>query len=172
MNRTTENIVRFIVLLTLQVLIFNHIHLFGFINPNVYLLALFLLPLDIPRSAEYAIAFATGLFVDLFQFTYGIHASACMVFILLRPYLMYAMNVSKKKNDTEVPVPGKKDFRWMLFYTFLMTLAHQLFVTMLEVFSFRQFHHTLLVIVANALFTTLLILCIEYIFIPIKKQNL
>ncbi|MBR0078437.1 MAG: rod shape-determining protein MreD [Bacteroidales bacterium] len=171
MNRTTENIIRFLVMVALQVLIFNHIHLFGFLNPSVYLLALFLLPLDLPKSAQYAIAFGTGLVIDIFQLTYGIHASACMVFILLRPYLMYALNVNKKKNDTEVPVPGKKDFRWMLIYTLLMTFAHQLLVTMLEVFSFRQFHHTLLVIAANTLFTTLLILCLEYIFIPAKKQN-
>ena len=105
MNRTTENIVRFIVLLALQVLIFNHIHLFGFINPNVYLLALFLLPLDIPRSAQYAIAFAAGFVVDLFQFTYGIHASACMCFILLRPYLMYALNVNKNPDLTHKKPP-------------------------------------------------------------------
>ncbi|MBP5401483.1 MAG: rod shape-determining protein MreD [Bacteroidales bacterium] len=172
MNKSTTNILRILLMVGLQVLIFNHIHLFGFLNPNVYLLALFLLPLDIPKSAQYAIAFATGLFIDIFQFTYGIHASACMIFILLRPYLMYALNVNKKKNDTEVPIPGKKDFRWLLLFTLLMTLSHQLIVTMLEVFSFRQFHHTLLVIFANTLFTTLLILCMEYIFIPIKKQNL
>lgn len=172
MNKSATNILRILLMVGLQVLIFNHIHLFGFLNPSVYLLALFLLPLDLPKSAQYAIAFATGFVVDIFQFTYGIHASACMIFILLRPYLLYALNVNKKKNDTEVPVPGKKDFRWMLFYTLLMTLSHQLVITMLEVFSFRQFHHTLLVIFANTLFTTLLILCIEYIFIPIKKQNL
>ena len=172
MNKSTTNILRILRMVGLQVLIFNHIHLFGFLNPNVYLLALFLLPLDIPKSAQYAIAFATGLFIDIFQFTYGIHASACMIFILLRPYLMYALNVNKKKIDTEVPIPGKRDFRWLLLFTLLMTLSHQLIVTMLEVFSFRQFHHTLLVIFANTLFTTLLILCMEYIFIPIKKQNL
>lgn len=172
MNKSTTNILRILLLLGLQVLIFNHIHLFGFLNPSVYLLALFLLPLDIPKSAQYAIAFATGLVVDIFQFTYGIHASACMTFIMLRPYLMYALNVNKKKNDTEVPIPGKKDFRWLLVFTLLMTFSHQLIVTMLEVFSFRQFHHTLLVIFSNTLFTSLLILCIEYIFIPIKKQNL
>lgn len=171
MNKTAENILRFLVMLALQVLIFNHVHLFGFINPSVYLLALFLLPLDIPRSAEFAIAFAAGFVVDIFQLTYGIHASACMFFILLRPYLMHAMNVNKKKNDTEVPMPGKKDFRWMLFYTLLLTLCHQIITTFLEVFSFRQFLYTLFVIAANTLFTTLLILCIEYIFIPVKKQN-
>lgn len=171
MNKTTENIVRFLVLIGLQVLIFNHVHLFGFLNPNVYLLALFLLPLDIPKSGQYAIAFATGFIVDIFQMTYGIHASTCMILILLRPNLMYALNVNKKKNDTEVPMPGKKDFRWLLIYTLLMTFSHQLIVTMLEVFSFQQFLHTLLVIFSNTLFTSLLILCIEYIFIPIKKQN-
>lgn len=172
MNKTTANILRILLMVGLQVLIFNHIHLFGFLNPSVYLFALFLLPLDLPKSAQYAIAFATGFVVDIFQFTYGIHASACMTFILLRPYLMHALNVNKKKNDTEVPVPGKKDFSWLLIYTLLMTLAHQLIITMLEVFSFRQFLHTLLVILANTLFTTLLVLCIEYIFIPVKKQNL
>lgn len=171
MNKISGQIVRFVVMLLVQVLIFNHVRLLGFLNPNVYLFALFLLPLEMPRSAQYAVAFATGFVVDAFQMTYGIHASACMCFILLRPYLLYALNVNKKRNETEIPVPGKKDFRWLLMYTFLMVLAHQIFVSILEVFSFSNFIYTQIVIVFNALFTTLLVLCIEYIFIPVKKQN-
>ena len=166
-----KQIIRFMILLVLQVLLFNHVHLFGFINPNVYLYALLMLPLSLPRSAQFAIAFATGFIVDIFQMTYGIHASACMFFILIRPYIINSLNVSKKKNENELPIPGKKDLKWLFIYIFILVFVHQFLFTMLEVFSLKRFGYVLLMMLVNALFTTLLILSIEYIFIPKKNKH-
>lgn len=166
-----KQVLRFILLLILQILICNHVALFGFLNPNLYLLALLLLPLDLPLSVQYLIAFATGLVVDTFQMTFGIHASAAMMLIVLRPYVILALNVNKKKLATEVPMPGRRDFKWLFVYTMLLTFVHQTMVTMLELWSFQRFGVTILSIIGNTLFTSLLILCVEYIFIPSEKSN-
>ncbi|MBQ7551723.1 MAG: hypothetical protein IJT04_09385 [Bacteroidales bacterium] len=170
-SKALKLIFRFILLLILQILICNHIYLFGFLNPNIYLLALLLLPLDLPLSVQYIIAFFTGLVVDAFQMTFGIHASAALLMVAVRPYIILALNVNKKQLATEVPLPGRRDFKWLLSYTLLLVFVHQTLTTMLELWSFHRFGITLLTIMGNTLFTTLIILCAEYLCFPSKTNN-
>lgn len=169
-NPVVKQILNLVVLLALQVLIFNHVCLFGFLNPNVYVLALLLLPVTMPKSAQYVVAFATGFIVDMFQMTFGAHTSAAMVLVLLRPYLMNLLNVNKKKAEVEVPLPGRKDLKWLTIYTLILVFAHQLVVTMLLTSSFQRFGLTLLSIVLNTAFTGLLVLCAEYLFYSTQKN--
>lgn len=169
MNRVWINILRFALLLAVQILICNHVHLFGFINPYLYILALLLLPLEIPRSAQYLIAFCTGLIIDAFLMTYGVHASASLLLVFVRPYLVHLLNGRHVTEGIERPVPGVKDFRWLFLYTLILVFIHQFTVILLETFNLKEFIFTLLVSIGNTLFTTLIILSVEYIFIPVKK---
>lgn len=169
-NPIVKQILNFLLLLLLQVLVFNHVCLFGFLNPNLYVLALFLIPFTLPKSAQYAIAFVIGFVVDMFNMTFGVHTSASMVLVLLRPYLMNLLNVNKKKVELDIPLPGRKDLKWLLSYTVLLVLIHQVMVTMLEVFSFHRFGLTLLAIILNTAFTSLLVICCEYLFYSDKKD--
>ena len=170
-NELTKQLFRFFLLLALQVLIFNHICLFGFMSPDIYLLALMLLPLTLSKSVQYIIAFATGLIVDLFALTYGIHALASLLMITLRPWIIILLSINKKKMDENVPSPKNRDFRWLLPYTLLMVFSHQLIIDLIEAWSFSRFGATLLSLAANTLFTSILILCLEYIFIPKKTST-
>lgn len=168
---TFKQVLRFLVMLLLQVLMFNHIHLFGFINPDIYLYALLLLPMDLPQSVLYLIGFASGFVVDLFDLTFGIHASAALLMIACRPYVIKLLNINKKKDELDVPTPATRDLKSLLTFTLILVAIHQLMVNMLEVFSFHRFGITLLSVLTNTIFTTILILCIEYIFIPVKKKK-
>ena len=60
-----DNLLRFAILVPVQILILNYVHLFGFLNPYLYLMALLLLPFNMPKSLQYVIAFATGLIIDI-----------------------------------------------------------------------------------------------------------
>lgn len=173
MNSRTifENIARILALLFLQVFVFNYAHFLGFLNPNIYVLGLLMLPLSMPMSAQYFIAFLTGMVVDLFSMTYGVHASAAMWLIFMRPIILKMMTYGKKEEMQMLPVPGQKTFRWLFTYTCILVGIHQLLVTMLELFTFRRFYLTLLIIVGNALMTTVLILALQYIFIPSSKRK-
>lgn len=170
MNKTTRHILRFLLLLTIQVLICNHVQLFGFMNPYIYIMAILLLPLEIPRSAQYLIGFLTGLIVDLFTMTYGVQASATLMVVFVRPHIVHLLNGRRIPDGIDRPVPGVKDFKWLFLYTLILVFIHHFMITLLEIFSFKNFGYTLLVSIANALFTTFIILCAEYIFSPLKKR--
>ena len=67
MNNIVANFLRFIVFLTLQILVFNNIKFLGFINPQIYLIPLLLLPLEMKKWIQYVIAFTTGFIIDMFS---------------------------------------------------------------------------------------------------------
>lgn len=70
----------FVLLLLLQVLLFGHIHLFGYATPMPYVYFLIILSLDTPRWLYLVSAFALGLAIDIFSCTPGMtSASLCAV---------------------------------------------------------------------------------------------
>jgi rod shape-determining protein MreD len=169
MNKFIKNFSRFFILILLQVFVFNYVQWFGFLNPAVYLLFLFLLPLEISKSTQYFIAFATGFIVDAFLRTYGIQAFACTLMVFLRPYFILILNGFKSLETGITPVPGVKDFNWILIYTLLLVFVHQLTVTALEIFQWIQWWRIIWSSAVNTLFTTFIVLCVEYIFYSGKR---
>jgi hypothetical protein len=170
MNKFVNNLSRFFLLLTLQVFVFNYVQWFGFLNPLVYLLFLILLPLEIPKSFQYIIAFVTGFIVDAFLKTYGIQTFACVLMVYLRPYVILVLNGFKPLDAGVRPVPGIKDFNWILVYTLLLVFVHQITVAILEIFQWAQWWRIVWTSFANTLFTTFIILCVEYIFYAGKNK--
>jgi len=170
MNSFTKNLSRFIILILLQVFVFNYVQWFGFLNPFVFLLFLILLPLELSKTLQYIIAFATGFIVDSFLRTYGIQSFACVLMMFLRPYIILILNGFKPLETGVKPVPGVKNFTWILVYTLLLVFVHQITVTTLEVFQWMQWWRILWTAVANTLFTTFIILCVEYIFYSGKNR--
>lgn len=166
MNSIIANILRFLILLTAQVAICQQICLFGYMKPALFLLALFLLPMELPLSLQYLIGFLSGFVVDAFAHTFGVSSFACTLLMFLRPYVAHMLNGTNnaKFENIDRPVPGPKDFRWVALYTLILSAIYQITAVMLETMSFRNFGHTLLVILGNTLFTVFVILCIEYIF--------
>ena len=79
------NIVRFVLLLAAQVLVFNRIDLFGFINPFPYVLFIILFPVNGNKSALLAASFFLGIIMDMFWNSGGVHAAACLLLAYFRP---------------------------------------------------------------------------------------
>ncbi|MBR4918681.1 MAG: rod shape-determining protein MreD [Bacteroidales bacterium] len=171
MNNVASNILRIIIVLLLQVFICNLIHLFGFITPAIYILGLLLLPLELPKSVQYLIGFCCGLFVDMFTHTLGFNTAACTIIMFIRPYIVKALNGRKTSDSVERPIPGVKDFKWLISYVGVLTLVHQSLIVMLETMKFHNFLYTFIAIIGNTVLTTFLILCTEYIFYPVQGKN-
>lgn len=170
MNNATANILRFLLTILVQVFVLNYVHLFGCVNAYLYLLALLMLPFELPLGLQYLIGFATGFLIDMFTMTYGINTSACVLMMFVRPYLVMALNGRKTDDMVDKPLPGVKDFRWLLAYTVILVFLHQFATVMLETFTFRHFWKTILVILGNTILSSFVILCCEYIFTPVKKR--
>jgi len=84
-NASLGNITRFLLLLLAQVMIFNRIDLFGFINPFPYVLFIILYPVNGNKSGLLAASFLLGLSMDMFCNSGGVHAASCLILAFFRP---------------------------------------------------------------------------------------
>ena len=78
------NIIRWILLLFVQIFLLKNMGFYDLSTPFVYVLFLLLLPFGIPNILLYVLAFATGLTLDAFYDTMGVHATACIVLAFVR----------------------------------------------------------------------------------------
>jgi len=153
------NILRFILLVLTQVMVFNNLNFFGFINPLVYILFLYWYPVKQTRTTFLAISFLLGLCVDIFSDTVAINAAASVTGAYFRPVLMrfifgvnYDFQSFKLRNTTKA-----QQFTFLLF---LISVHHFTYFT-LEIFSLRDsfivLKRTLVIVPATLLFCTLFI---------------
>ena len=77
------NILRFVVVVALQVFILNELRLGGFINPWLYLYFILMLPIHIPGWLLLMVAFLTGFTIDVFSNTIGMHTLATVFLAFL-----------------------------------------------------------------------------------------
>ena len=84
MNKTLLHIIRFVVLVLVQVLLVNHIRLGGYVHPYVYILFVMLLPINISNWQLLLLGFGLGFCVDMFTGTPGLHAGATTLMAFCR----------------------------------------------------------------------------------------
>ncbi|MBE0650937.1 MAG: rod shape-determining protein MreD [Bacteroidales bacterium] len=165
-----KNIFRFFLLILLQVLVLDNVPFHGYIIPYVYVLFILLLPFQTNRSLLLFLAFVTGLVIDAFGNTLGLHAAALVFMAFLRPGVLRFYFPRLEADPNDEPGIAKLGFSGFLRYAFTLILFHQLTLTFLELFSFRHFFNTLYEIGLNAVITTLVVIVLELLFAKRKKR--
>lgn len=153
----------FVVLILLQVLLLNNIQFSGYVNPYVYVMFILLLPVEIPSWLLLFLSFGTGVIIDIFSGTPGMHASATLAAGFVRPYVLRFVSPRDGYEPGVKPSMLIYGFRWFLIYTVLIVIIHHTLLFYLEVFRFKDFFRTLLRVLLSSLFTTVFILLLEFI---------
>ncbi|WP_405384333.1 rod shape-determining protein MreD [Maribacter sp. LLG6340-A2] len=129
-------VIRFVLLILVQVLIFNNLNFFGYINPLIYILFLYWYPIKQNRTTFIITCFILGLLVDVFSDTLAINAAATVTIAYLRPTIMrfvfgvnYEFQSFKLNNSTKA-----QQFTFLA----LLTIIHHLVYFTLEIFSFSN----------------------------------
>jgi rod shape-determining protein MreD len=159
--------VRFFLLLAAQIIIFNNIDLFGYINPFPYILFIILFPVNGNKQLLIVTSFILGITMDLFCNSGGVHAAACLILAYARPYIFkFAFGLSYeyqtiKINDVLTP----ERFSFLL----VSVVIHHLTLFILEVFQLSSLWDILLRTIVGTLFTLLICIILIYIFKPSKR---
>ncbi len=152
----------FIMLLFLQVLLFDNLHWLGLVHPFIYIWAIILLPIELPRWGQMLIGAAIGMVMDLFTHAPGIHMAGCVMIAYLRPLLVAGVvqDIDRLKGAVTSDTIGMGN--WMRILAILVAV-HHIIVFMLEAFTFAHFGFTLLQIILSGVFSYTLILMLEYV---------
>lgn len=168
MNSTLlVNIFRFVLLLAVQIIVFNNMNFFGFVSPFPYILFIILYPVNGNKSGLLIASFLLGLVMDMFSNSGGIHAASCLALAFYRPYLFkFSFGLSYeyqtvKLNDVLTP----ERFSFIL----LSVLIHHFVLFVLEAFQFSFFWDILLRTALSTVFTIIICIIIIYLIKPNKR---
>ncbi len=157
MMQAIRYIVNFLLLALVQMLVLNHIHLFG-AQAYLYVMFLILLPTSIPSKYLLPIGFFAGLSIDIFAGTYGVHAAATTAAAAVRPFLLQTIVMQNDTIDETLSLAKQKmRFVW---YVVAMVVLHHFALLMIEAFSFQYFGIVLLKTLVGSALTLILIFCI------------
>ncbi|WP_295795588.1 rod shape-determining protein MreD [Mucilaginibacter sp.] len=165
------NIIRFLVLVFIQVFLLKNINLYNFSTPYFYVLFILLLPFETPNILLFALAFILGLTIDAFYDTPGLHAAACVILAFVR-IIFISVTVQKDGFDNEPePTLGIMGLRWFITYASVLTLVHHFFLFNLEAFSLSQLEFTISRVLLSSLFTVFLMLISGLLFFKRKERK-
>jgi hypothetical protein len=161
-----KNIIRFAVFILVQVYVLDNIPpLHRFIIPIIYFLFILWLPFSISRFWLLVIGFFTGLSLDYFSMTPGLHAAACVLIAYARPFVI---NVLTPKDTSEFNYrePSPKSMGWTpyLVYALVLTFLHHFYLTFLEWLQFGSFLDFLIKVISTTGISMLLIILTELLF--------
>jgi rod shape-determining protein MreD len=161
------NLFRFIILLSLQVIVFNNINLFGFISPFPYILFIILYPVNGNKSGLLVASFLLGIILDMFSNSGGIHTTASLLLAYFRPSIFkFAFGVSYeyqtiKLNDTLTP----ERFSFLL----VAVVLHHLVLFIFEAFQFSLLWDILIRTLLSSIVTLVICIIIIYLIKPNKR---
>lgn len=162
-NRIIRFTILFVIIILIQVLILNNIRFGGYINPYVYILFIMLLPVEIPSWLLLIISFFTGMVMDFFSGSPGMHSSATVMVAFARPWVLRITSPRDGYDTNAEPAMVIYGARWFLLYSSLMVIIHHTALFYLEVFRFEAFFRTFLRVILSSAFTVTFIFLLEYI---------
>lgn len=155
-----KQIWRLLILVLLQVLLFDHLQIAGWGFPMVYVLFLMNLPIQIPRWAEMLIGGAIGLFFDLWNSTLGVHIAACVTFSYFRPILLsrFTQDVERVKGQICSQSIGRVEYIKCIA---ILTVIHHLMVFALEMWSWSNWWMVIVQTLISSILTILFIIAYD-----------
>lgn len=159
-----KHIVRFVILLLLQVVILNEVNLNGYVDPYLYVLFILLLPFETPRWLLIVLGFFTGGMVDILSNSGGIHAAATTFMAFARPGVIRLISKKLEFETSSEPCITDMGAKWFYLYALYLILLHHAVLFIVEILRFEQPIELLYRIAFSSLTTLLLVLVSQYLF--------
>jgi hypothetical protein len=111
------------------------------------------------------IAFLTGLSLDYFTMTPGLHAAACVLIAYIRPFVI---NILTPRDPSEFNYrePSPRAMGWTPYsvYILILTILHHIYLVFLEWLQFGSLLDLIIKVIGTTGVSMLLIFIIELLF--------
>lgn len=162
-----------LVLLLLQVVLFNHLLLFQYFLPILYLYPLFKMPYRTEPWVLTLVAACIGLFIDLMMNTPGLNMASSALTLYLRPKLLGGLvdkdDLDNADEENPLITPRLMGAGAYLLFILTLTLVQISTIFLLEFFSTGLLVHTLPYIGGSVMITVLLFMIFDALFMPRKR---
>ena len=155
-----KKVLLFIILVLSQILVLNHIHLFGCAVPLLYVYFILLFNRYYPRWALLLWGFLLGLGIDTFSNTPGLAAASLTLVALLQPYVLNMFIAHDNSDDVKPSIrtlgPGK-----YIAYPSICIFAFCLMFFTLESFNFFNWLQWISNIIGSTVLTIVFVIVLE-----------
>ena len=153
----TKQFGRYVVVMLLQVLLFDQLQLWGACHPYIYILCLLMLPITLPHSVDMLIGAVVGLVMDIFCNSLGIHTASCILLMFVRPYLLGVIVNDKDRLNEQIHLRtlGMEAF---IKYVVILVFIHHLMVFSLAAWSWHHIVFVFLETVVSGVITCFIII--------------
>ena len=153
---------RLLLVLALQVLLFDHLHIGNWGVVMMYVLFLINLPVRIPRWAEMLIGLTVVLVMDMWHSSLGIHIAACVALSFARPLLLSqaVQDIERIKDNMSIQTIGRIEYTKCAV---ILTVLHHFIVFSLETWNIQFWWIVLLQTLVSSIMTLCIILGYEYL---------
>lgn len=158
-----------VLLLAIQLMVLNSIHLFGYATPLLIGYVIIRFRCSSSRISLLLFGFVTGLIFDLFSNTMGIGAASMTLLAFVQPILLDKF-MSKDETDKFRPTIRTMGLVSYSLYALTSFLILHLAFYILEAFSMANFWLTFAAIITGSLVATALTLLIELIWNDRKAE--
>ncbi len=151
----------YILLILVQVLICNHIMLFHIAVPFIFIYFILRLPVGISQVLVLTLAFMMGFLIDIFSDTPGVNSLAATLLAAVKTPVFYAY--VPRDDKTKRVIPSIATVGWQNYSKFALTMSaiYCLIVFGIEFFSFAGIERIILMTLASAVFTFLLVIAVD-----------
>lgn len=162
---TIDIIRRFIlmaILVLIQALVLNRIHLFGYATPLLYLYFVISYRRNLPYWAGLTLAFVLGILMDSFTNTPGVASFSLTLVAFLQPKVLSLYLDEETEEDFK---PSISTMGWTKYVTFaiLLSLIFCICYFSLEAFSFYHLEQWGFTLAGSWVFTLIFILVIDFV---------
>ena len=135
-----------------------------------YYLFLLWLPFSIGRAGLILVSLITGLLMDAFTRTPGMHAAACVCIGYVRPFLIQFL-MPQREIEFNYREPSAVSLGLVPYITYisLLTILHHLFLFSIQAFQFGSGWYLFIKTLGSSLVSLVIIAIIEMIFT--RKQK-
>ena len=150
----------FVVMLVVQALLLNNIHLFGCSTPLLYVYVILMARRDFPRWGLLLFGFLLGLGVDMFSNTPGVGACSMTLLAFVQPMLMKLFLPRDSADDFQPGIPSLGLMKFV-YFSFISIFRYSLVFFTLEMFNFFNWTLWALSVGGSTLLTLLLVIVID-----------
>ena len=149
-------------LLIVQLLILNHLHLFGYATPLIIGYMIICMETGVSRMAHLWWGFSMGLIFDIFSNTMGMGAASLTLLAMMKPYMLKLFMPRDIVESFKPTIQNMSLSRYIWYTLSCMALLHGCFY-FLEAFTLSDLLLTIGAIIGGTVIATTISVCIEYI---------
>ncbi len=148
----------FVLLILMQVLLFNNVRISGYINPQLYLFYVLMLPVHIRGYVLLLSAFLLGIVVDAFSDSMAIHAMATVFMAFCRPAALRILVGKASLDGVDSPSFYSLGTISLFLYAFILIFLHHSVLFFLEIFRLNEIVQTLSRVLASSVVTLIFVM--------------